>query len=426
MSVGSWIRIEEQWNRLLQEDILAVRGFTRLLAAPLEPEDMMVHEEDGCPPKWHLAHTSWYLEDRILLRYDASYSPFNRAYDGLFDEPRPFRGLLSRPSTREIYAYRDHVDERLLALLDSPGEELAGGFRTALEWGLHHERLHQEELLADIKANLAAHPLRPIYRERRERQLHVPPYLTWHRFEERLAEIGSDGPGFVTDAERPRHKAWVHGFRLASQPVTNGEYLQFVEDGGYRRAGLWLPEGWREVEANGWQAPRYWEQQGGVWHAFTLSGLRELELDEPVCHVSYYEADAFARWAGKRLPTEAEWEVAFPQPAEGANFADSGAYHPAACCSANGELLQQGYGDVWEWTCSPFTPYPGSRNAQTRTGGGAGIHPHPFAVGFGGGMVLRGGSCATPAALLRPSYRHALPPAMRRQFTGFRLAEDLA
>lgn len=426
MSVELWKQPQEQWNRMLQQQVLSVRGFTRLLTAPLEPEDMVVHEEDGCPPKWHLAHTSWYLEHYVLMRYDAYYAPFNRAYDALFNEPHAFRGLLSRPSAKEVYAFRDYVDDRLLTLLDSPEDELSDGFRLALEWGLHHERLHQEELLADIKANLAGHPLRPVYRDRKDPALRVPPYLTWHKFEERLADIGFSGPSFATDAEMPRHKEWVHGFRLASQPVTNGEFLQFLEDGGYRRSELWLPEGWREIVARGWTSPRYWEQQGGVWHAFTLSGLRELELDEPVCHVSYYEADAYARWAGKRLPTEAEWECAFARAELGGNFADTGVYHPTACCSSNAELLQQGYGDVWEWTCSPFAPYPGSRNAQARTGGGAGIHPHPFSLGFGGGMVLRGGSCATPAELVRPTYRHALSPAARRQFTGFRLAEDMS
>ncbi|WP_260982034.1 ergothioneine biosynthesis protein EgtB [Paenibacillus sp. 32O-W] len=414
-------------GRWLQERYRDVRETTERLADPLEAEDYVVQAmEDVCPPKWHLAHTTWFLEAAVLQRYAPRYEWYDHNYAALFASGEfggefhasAPRGVGLRPTIEEIYRYRRHVDERILELLENADEEQLSRVTPYFELSLNHELQHQEQLVADIKYNYFADPLKPVYRERKESGLHVLPYLTWHKFAEGQAEIGHQGPGFAFDNEMPRHKVWIGGFRLASQPVTNGEYLQFVEDGGYRQPRLWLAEGWNCVQKYGWEAPLYWEKRDGNWWYYTLSGMRELELDEPVCHVSYYEADAYARWAGRRLPTEAEWEVAFSAIRPEGNFAESGWFHPAPSGSSHGELLLQGYGDIWEWTMSPYLPYPGNR----RTEGPFGEYHGKY---MSNRMVLRGGSCITPRGLIRPTTRHYLLPEKRWQFSGIRLADDL-
>ncbi|GIP34092.1 ergothioneine biosynthesis protein EgtB [Paenibacillus sp. J2TS4] len=412
-------------GRWLQEKYALIRATTERLADPLKAEDYVVQAMgEVCPPKWHLAHTTWFFEAFVLQRYMERYELYDHSYISLFpsglfgDFHAPPQGFGLRPTVEEIYRYRQYVDRSIMELLGTVDEERLVWITPYLELGLNHEQRHQERLVADIKYNYSVDPLKPVYRERKETGLRVLPYLTWHRFEEGQAEIGNDGPGFVFDNERPRHKVWQGGYQLASQPVTNGEYLQFVEDGGYKQSRLWLAEGWECVQKHGWEAPLYWEKRDGDWWNFTLSGMQELELDEPVCHVSYYEADAYARWAGRRLPTEAEWEIAFAPVRMEGNLAESGFFHPAPPSSSHGELLLQGYGDVWEWTMSPHLPYPGNKRSK----GLLGEYNSKY---MSNRMVLRGGSCITPAGHIRPTFRHYLLPEQRWQFSGIRLADDL-
>ena len=409
----------------LQERYGHVRAASCRLAAPLSPEDAMVQSmDDASPAKWHLAHTTWFFEHFVLeaagqapLRPQWNYL-FNSYYDSAGPRhPRPRRGLLSRPSLQEVLEYRRQVDERVLAALD--GDVLPGPARERLELGLHHEQQHQELLLTDIQHALWCHPLRPAYRA----DLPRPPDaaaapLQWMAQDERIVEVGAPrwppGPDFAYDNESPPHRVLVPAHALASRPVTNAEYRRFVEDGGYRTPALWLSDGWARVQAEAWERPLYWEP--GLEAACTLGGLRPLPPHAPVCHLSYYEADAFARWAGARLPTELEWErAATPLPVQG-NFADDGLLQPRA---ARGKGLQQLYGDVWEWTSSAYLPWPGFKPWQDDTG----EYNGKFMCGQ---WVLRGGSCATPRGHMRASYRNFFPPHARWQFAGLRLARDRA
>ncbi|HEU5057031.1 MAG TPA: ergothioneine biosynthesis protein EgtB, partial [Kofleriaceae bacterium] len=314
----------------------------------------------------------------------------------------------------EVHGYRRAIDERMARWLEA--DRLPAERARLVELGLAHEEQHQELILTDIKHGLFANPLAPAYTEApagdpagRGRP------LGWRRHEERIAWIGHDGAGFSFDNERPRHRALVAGFELASRLVTVGEYLEFIRDGGYRRATLWLSDGWAEVQAGGWQAPLYWSEEEGGWCLYTLRGRRPLDPAEPVCHVSYYEADAYARWAGARLPTELEWEVAAAEPGADGAFLESGALHPTA---AGGDGPAQLLGDCWEWTASAYAPYPGFRPEE----GAAGEYNGKF---MSGQMVLRGGSCATPRSHIRTTYRNFFPPGARWQFSGVRLARDL-
>lgn len=416
-----------EWpKRWMQERFSQVRQTTEQLVEPLETEDYVIQTmKDVYPPKWHLAHTTWFFESFVLKRYGTGYVPFHRDYESLFRSAsnsgrsgHSSHVYSSRPTVKEIRRYREYVNRHIIDLLENANEGLIEWVRPFIELGIHHEERHQERLLADIKYNFSIDPLKPVYRERKEAGPHALPYLTWHKFEEGQAEIGFEGIQFSFDNETPRHKIWMNAYRLASQPVTNGEYLQFIEDGGYTQSRFWLDEGWEWVQKKKWEAPLYWEKRDGNWCYFTLSGIRELDLDEPVCHVSYYEASAYARWAGKRLPTEAEWELAFAGQEPKGNFANSGLYHPAACCSTHGELLHQGYGDVWEWTMSPHMPYPGNKASD----GGLGAFNAKY---MSNRMVLRGGSCVTPDGHIRPTYRHYLHPEKRWQFSGIRLADDI-
>ncbi|KAF1686882.1 hypothetical protein B1992_05680 [Pseudoxanthomonas broegbernensis] len=402
-----------------------VRAASRALAAPLSAEDAMVQSmDDASPAKWHLAHTTWFFERFVLepvgqapLRPEWNYL-FNSYYDSAGPRhPRPRRGLLSRPSLEEVLEYRERVDARVLQALQAG--DLPAVARDRLELGLHHEQQHQELLLTDIKHALWSHPLRPAYRD----DLPAPPAaapmpLAWIAVDERIVRIGAprwpQAPGFAYDNESPRHRALVPAHALASRPVSNAEYRGFVEDGGYRAPALWLSDGWAKVRAEGWQRPLYWEPD--LERAYTLGGLRALPAHAPVCHLSYYEADAFARWAGARLPGEAEWEqAAAPLAAEG-HFADDGLLQPRPATAAG---LQQLYGDVWEWTGSAYLPYPGFRPWQDATG----EYNGKFMCGQ---WVLRGGSCATPRGHVRASYRNFFPPHARWQFSGLRLARDAA
>jgi len=402
-----------------------VRARTEALAAPLGPEDQVVQSMPDCSPtKWHRAHTTWFFETFVLGAHLPGYRAFDPAYRVLFNSyynavgekhPRPQRGMLSRPSLDEVLKYRRHVDEAMLELLTrETGEDAAA----LVELGLHHEQQHQELVLTDVKHLLSLNPLKPAY------QKHWP--LTavrarapqWLGHEGGLFEIGHAGRGFAFDNEGPRHSVWLEPFFIASHPVTNGEFVRFIEDGGYRRPELWLSAGWDALRANGWEAPLYWTKRDGGWHAFTLHGEVPVEPNTPLCHVSFYEADAYARWADARLPTEAEWEVAAGRQRIEGNFLEGGALHPLALREAPPEgTLAQAFGDVWEWTRSDYAPYPGFRPAT----GAVGEYNGKFMVNQ---YVLRGGSCATPASHMRTSYRNFFPADARWQFSGLRLARD--
>ena len=403
----------------------AVRRFTEYLCEPLEIEDYVVQSmPDASPTRWHLAHTTWFFETFVLLKARRDARPFNFDFSYLFNSyynavgaqfPRPRRGLLSRPTVKEIMAYRRHVDENMrgvLANLD-PSDEIA----KVVELGLNHEQQHQELMLTDIKHVFSCNPLYPVYRERSVSPDSDVQPLSWINRAEGLYEIGHSGHGFSYDNERPRHRVFIHGCHLASRLVTAGEFMAFIHDRGYARSDLWLSNGWTEVTQNRWQAPLYWEKQGDSWWQFTLSGLRPVIPSEPVCHVSYYEADAYARWAGARLPTEAEWEVAAADAPLDGNFVERLTYHPLPLGpdSQTGRPAQL-FGDVWEWTASPYTAYPGYRAAS----GALGEYNGKFMCDQ---HVLRGASCATSRSHARPTYRNFWPAATRFQFTGFRLAK---
>jgi ergothioneine biosynthesis protein EgtB len=398
-----------------------VRARTEHLAEPLSAEDQTIQSmADVSPTKWHRAHTTWFFETFLLAPSLAGYRPFDPAYGFLFNSyyeavgprhPRPERGLLSRPGAAEIGRYRAHVDKAMSELI-AARPDLA----ELIELGLHHEEQHQELILMDIKHVLSLNPLQPAYRAAAPLTAAAPAPLAWLDVDGGLRQIGHDAEGFAFDNEGPRHKVWLEPFRLASRLVTCGEYLAFIADGGYRRAELWLSDGWAEVQRQGWTAPLYWRQDGG-WTIFTLAGRRALDPAEPVVHVSFYEADAFARWSGKRLPREAEWEVAALEHgvALAGNLLDREVYHPAP---ASGAGLAQMIGDAWEWTASPYIAYPGYRPLA----GAVGEYNGKF---MSGQMVLRGGAAVTPPGHVRVTYRNFFPPAARWAFGGIRLAEDL-
>ncbi len=405
---------------------LSVRKHSEALCMPLSPEDYVIQTApEASPAKWHLAHVSWFFETFLLKGYLAHYPEFHPLFGYLFNSyyeqigkflPRQERGFLSRPSVGEIVRYRAHVDEHMLMLLHGAGEDVWPIVQQRLEIGLNHEQQHQELLLTDIKLNLSANPLRPAYRcDLPETPNATAPFMRWIEFPGGIQEIGHQGDGFAYDNEKPRHRIYLNAFRLASRPVTNGEYLAFMQDGGYGKPGFWLSDGWSTVKRLHWSSPLYWESIDGEWWQFTLGGLRKLNSGEPVCHVSYYEAEAYAAWAGKRLPTEAEWEIAARGLAVAGNLRDSGTLHPVAAMSEDG-LLQM-YGDVWEHTASPYQPYPGFRPDA----GALGEYNGKFMCSQ---MVLRGGSCVTAADHIRASYRNFFYPHERWQFQGIRLAED--
>jgi ergothioneine biosynthesis protein EgtB len=406
-----------------------VREFTAHLCETLEPEDYVVQSmPDVSPTKWHLAHTSWFFETFVLKVWMPRYRTaipqyaylFNSYYNAAGDmHRRDLRGLISRPTAEETYRYRESIDEAVLELIETAGEELLEEMEPVLILGLHHEQQHQELLVTDIKNVFAQNPLYPVYRERDstpERRGISPAQFV--NFEESMAEIGHDGGGFSYDNEGPRHRAFVPAFSLASRPVTNGEYLAFIESGAHARPEFWLSLGWNTVNEQRWTAPLYWIKQDGAWWNFTLSGLRLIDESEPVTHVSYFEADAYANWEGLRLPTEFEWEKAGTDLLIEGNFVETGRFHPAPVKAETGRELSQVFGDVWEWTRSAYLPYPGYRAVA----GALGEYNGKFMCNQ---MVLRGGSCATSRDHIRPTYRNFFQPEKRWQFTGIRLARDL-
>ena len=409
-------------NRLYR----SVRQASRALGAPLSDADATVQSmPDASPAKWHLAHTTWFFETMILAPNLPGYRPFDPQFNFLFNsyyetigerQPRPKRGMITRPTLERIYDYRAHVDAAMAALLE---RDVSPGIADLVELGCHHEQQHQELLLTDILHLFAQNPLRPAYKD--PSPVAVAPGDSasprYRTFDGGIVDIGHDGEGFAFDSEGPRHRALVEPFALAEHLVTNGEWMQFIADGGYRNPLLWLSEGWAKVRADAWTAPLYWDERDGAYWTMTLRGAQPVDPLAPVTHVSYFEADAFATWAGRRLPSEFEWEhAAQGVPIEG-NFADSGRLRPKPAASDTSGLRQL-YGDVWEWTRSSFLPYPRFRAAA----GAVGEYNGKFMCGQ---FVLRGGSCVTPAGHMRPTYRNFFPPDTRWQFSGLRLAGDL-
>lgn len=399
----------------------AVRSTTMALAVGLAPEDQVIQTmPDVSPTKWHLAHTTWFFETFLLKPFAAGYEAFDPTFGYLFNSyyeavgerhPRPARGLLSRPTVAEIGRYRAAIDAAMRAWLAQADEARFAAAAPVLEIGLNHEEQHQELILTDIKHVLAQNGVMPVYRPRRE--IRRPPLGVdgWWEHEGGLVEIGHAGEGFAFDNEGPRHRQYLRPFRLARRLVTAGQYLDFVRDGGYRRPELWLSDGWAAVKERGWTAPLYWIETAAGYDLLTLAGRRPLDPVEPVTHVSFYEAEAFATWAGHRLPTEAEWETIAAGRQIIGNFMGAGHFHPTG---EGGHL----FGDAWVWTRSAYQPYPGYRAAE----GALGEYNGKF---MSGQMVLRGGSCATPDGHLRATYRNFFPPDARWQFSGIRLAADV-
>jgi len=419
-------------STILLNRFMAVRSTSRALAADLSPEDCQVQSmPDASPVKWHLAHTTWFFETFILCAYDPTYRPFSEPFRVLFNSyynavgekhPRPHRGLLTRPSLDDVLKYRTHVDAAIGDLLSrTPGQD--AGLQDLLELGLHHEQQHQELILTDVKHMLSCNPLKPAYRSQAptEDMRMIGMLPGWTSYEGGIVRIGHDVQGFAFDNESPSHDILLQPYQLANRLVTQEEYLAFMQDDGYRRPELWLSEGWDVINREGWRAPMYWDGAGDDWHAFTLFGIEDLDPLAPVTHISYFEADAFARWAGGRLPREGEWEwAARCQPAAAAapqaNLLESGFLQPRPAVAQTGVTGPgQMFGDVWEWTSSSYEPYPGFVAAT----GAVGEYNGKFMCNQ---YVLRGGSCVTSRSHVRATYRNFFPTAVRWQFSGLRLA----
>jgi ergothioneine biosynthesis protein EgtB len=409
------LQLDPKLSNEMAQRLAEVRAQTLALVRPLTAEDQQVQSmPDVSPTKWHLAHTTWFFETFVLGPHLPGYQPFDPKFGYLFNsyyeavgerQPRAERGLLSRPSLEDVLAYRAHVEAGLAKLAATPGWAAAAGL---IELGIHHEEQHQELILMDIKHVLSRNALEPAYRPPAPRASVAERPVHWLEHPGGLVEIGHAAGGFAFDNEGPRHKVWLEPFAIADRLVSNGDILAFIVDGGYRRPELWLSDGWAAVQREGWSAPLYWRHdEDAGWSQFTLCGRRAIDWAEPACHLSHYEADAYARWAGARLPTEAEWEAAAPEPEH-----------------ANGRLRvrpsgegQGFYGEVWQWTASAYLPYPRYR-------------PDPGAVGeyngkfMSGQMVLRGSACITPQGHARRTYRNFFPPGSRWMYAGLRLAAD--
>jgi ergothioneine biosynthesis protein EgtB len=422
----------------LADSYRQVRAWTHSLCEPLTTEDYVVSSmPDVSPTKWHLAHTSWFFETFVLAPHLAGYKPLDPRYAYLFNSYyvqagerhcRAQRGLVTRPTVEQVYEYRAHVDEHMLRLiesldsdsLDTAGRASASELRDLIILGLNHEQQHQELMLTDIKHVLWMNPLRPTYRERAPTKGEGARGGSgaWLDIADGVYRIGFEGEGFAYDNEGPAHRVFLEPFRIATRLVTNADYMAFMADGGYSRPELWLSSGWDAVRSEGWKAPLYWERSGEEWSAFTLHGTEPVNGAEPVSHVSFFEADAYARWAGARLPTESEWEVgAASAPVDGA-FAESRLFNPhTPSDGGSNDSLEQCYGDVWQWTGSQYTPYPGYRPAA----GAIGEYNGKWMADQ---WVLRGASIATPRSHARHTYRNFFHAPTRWQFSGIRLADD--
>jgi ergothioneine biosynthesis protein EgtB len=424
-------RSSPSYSSRLIEQFRQVRDFSTRLCRTLEPEDYVVQSmPDVSPTKWHLAHTSWFFETFVVKVWMQRYRSevpqyaylFNSYYNAAGDmHRRDLRGLISRPTVSETYRFRESIDQCVIKLLEEADEALLSEIEPILTLGIHHEQQHQELLITDIKHVFSQNPLFPVFQPNAaasETSKIAPQHFV--EFDEATVLIGHDGAGFSYDNEGPRHRALVPAFSLSNRLITNGEYLAFMEAGGYTRPEFWLSLGWTTVNGERWQAPLYWVQRDGAWWNFTLSGFRPVNESEPVTHVSYFEADAYANWDGARLPTEFEWEHAASElPSEG-NFVDAQLFHPAPAAGANdASALLQMFGDAWQWTRSAYLPYPGYRAVP----GALGEYNGKFMCNQ---MVLRGGSCATSRSHIRPTYRNFFQPEKRWQFTGIRLARDPA
>lgn len=413
-------------NKLINR-FIEVRKLSLKLTYPLETEDFVIQSmQDVSPTKWHLAHTTWFFEAFILHKAVPDYKSIHPLYAYLFNSyyvlmgerwTRNQRGWLSRPTVKEIYDYRNYVDNNLIEFLINCNEDKLNEYASLVEIGLNHEQQHQELILTDIKHVLSINPLHPVYFKKNDAiETKINP-IQWINFEGGIAETGNYGKEFCYDNETPRHKIYLQPFSFADRLITNAEYLEFIEDGGYKNTPLWLSDGWALVESEKWNAPLYWEKKDRDWFYFTLNGFRKINPDEPLCHISYYEAEAFAAWKNARLPTEAEWELAAGNLKYEGNFADNENFHPVPLSNTD-EKLNQMYGDVWEWTGSAYLPYPGFK-------------PLPGALGeyngkfMSGQMVLKGGSCATSKSHIRKTYRNFFPPQARWQFMGIRLAKNI-
>ncbi len=404
---------------------ISVRGLTIGLAEQLSPEDTVVQPiSDVSPPKWHLAHTTWFFENFILKAYIPDYKPYHPDFDYLFNSyyqsqgnrvQRDMRGFHPRPLFDEVLKYRTYINAEVLKLMETMGSD--NQFKDLIELGIQHEQQHQELLLTDLKYIWGLSPLKPIYKLPNEKVSSTTSELEWLPIHGGTYEIGASENQFCFDNETPLHKVLINDFEIASRPVNVGEYLEFINAGGYETWNYWLYEGWQWLQNNGVEAPLYWKKEQGEWWLFTLNGFRKLDLNETLTHISFYEADAFARWKGSRLPTEQEWEVAalkYGNNDSSFNFLDHNCFHPTAVENKNRAFL----GQVWEWTNSAYLPYPRFKPWA----GGIGEYNGKFMVNQ---MVLRGGSCATPQNHIRPSYRNFFHPHLRWQFTGIRLAKDL-
>jgi len=419
-----------------------VRAFSQDLCRPLQTEDYVIQSmPDTSPAKWHLAHTSWFFETFILQTglpgYRSSKSLNSYLFNSYYNAVGPMhcrarRGMISRPTVEETYQYRQQIDAAMEDFFERGPEDRWRKLASLVALGLNHEQQHQELFLTDIKHMLSQNPLCPVYsapqnveesERRSERPAafqvpdngHAPMPLRWVSFPEGIYSIGHEGQDFAFDNEGPRHRVFLDTFQLASRLVTNGEYLAFVESGGYERPEFWLAGGWFTVNEQNWSAPLYWEKRDGEWFTFTLAGLRQIDLSEPVCHVSYFEADAYARWAGGRLPTEAEWEIASVNLPIIGNFVEEQHLHPIPSRQTGSRDLAQMFGDVWEWTQSSYSPYPGYAAAKDAIG----EYNGKFMCNQ---YVLRGGSCATSQTHIRRTYRNFFAPDKRWQFMGIRLA----
>ena len=419
-------RVFEDRNILIDK-YKSVRDFFNTLCEPLKTEDYVIQSmPDVSPTRWHLAHTSWFFEAFVLNKAIKHYKSLHPQYNFLFNSyyvqigerfTRALRGMLSRPTVEEIYTYRNYVDKNILGFLESCTEKELGEFGPIIEIGIHHEQQHQELMLTDIKHVFSINPLYPVYIDKYPPVGSYTPNLTFKSFKEGIYETGHEGKDFGYDNEFPRHKQYLKSFGIAKRLITNSEYLDFIDDGGYKKPEIWLSDGYATAEKENWQAPMYWEKKDGDWWNFKLTGFHKVDLNEPVCHISYYEADAFARWAGYRMPTEAEWETAADElPVEG-NFVENEYYHPVIVPEDDEMGLKQMYGDVWEWTMSPYIPYPGYKTLP----GALGEYNGKF---MSNQMVLRGGSCATSVTHIRKTYRNFFYPQTRWQFMGLRLAKD--